>query len=75
MGESVKLTMTEAHQWAVPDAILAGGRQGWPLILSGLKSVIETGKPITVSVKMGPPPEMLDAIKDAVAKKPWRAGS
>jgi uncharacterized protein YndB with AHSA1/START domain len=37
MGESVRLTMTEAHQWAVPDAILAGGRQGWPLILSGLK--------------------------------------
>ena len=75
MGESVKLTMTEAHQWLVPDAILAGGRQGWPLILSGLKSVIETGKPITVSVKMGPPKEMLDAIKEAVAKKPWRAAS
>jgi uncharacterized protein YndB with AHSA1/START domain len=75
MGESVKLTMTEAHQWAVPDAILAGGRQGWPLILSGLKSVIETGKPITVSVKMRPPQEMLDAIKEAVAKKPWRAAS
>ena len=73
MGESVKLTMTEAHRWAVPDAILAGGRQGWPLILSGLKSVIETGKPIVVSVKMGPPREMLDAIKEAVAKKPWRA--
>src|SRR5262245_66357735 len=70
MGESVKLTMTEAHQWLVPDAI-AGGRQGWPLILSGLKSVIETGKPITVSVKMGPPKEMLDAIKE----KPWRAAS
>jgi uncharacterized protein YndB with AHSA1/START domain len=75
MGGSVKLTMTEAHQWAVPDAILAGGRQGWPLILSGLKSVIETGKAIAVSVKMGPPQEMLDAIKEAVAKKPWRAAS
>jgi uncharacterized protein YndB with AHSA1/START domain len=75
MGESVKLTMTEAFQWDVPDAILAGGRQGWPLILSGLKSVLETGKPITVSVKMGPPQEMLDAIKEAVAKKPWRAAS
>src|SRR6267154_2505407 len=31
MGGSVKLTMTEAHRWDVPDAILAGGRQGWPL--------------------------------------------
>jgi len=22
-------------------------------------------------VKMGPPPEMMAAVKDAVAKKPW----
>jgi uncharacterized protein YndB with AHSA1/START domain len=73
MGESVKLTMTEAHQWAVPDAILAGGRQGWPLILSGLKSLLETGKPIAVGVKMGPPEEMLAALKDTCARKPWRA--
>ena len=73
MGESVKLTMTEAFQWDVPDAILAGGRQGWPFILSSLKSVLETGRPIVISVKMGPPKEMLEAIKEAVAKKPWRA--
>jgi len=75
MGGSVKLTMTEAHQWEVPDAILAGGRQGWPFILSSLKSVLETGKPIAVSVKMGPPPEMMAAVKDAVAKKPWARSS
>ena len=72
MGESVKLTMIEAHQWDVPDAILAGGRQGWPLILSSLKSLLETGKPISVSVKVGPPKEMLEAIKEACARKPWR---
>jgi len=72
MGGSVKLTMTEAHQWDVPDAILAGGRQGWPLVLSSLKSLLETGKPIVVSVKMGPPKEMIEAIKEAVATKPWR---
>ena len=75
MGGSVKLTMTEAHQWEVPDAILAGGRQGWPFILSSLKCVLETGKPIAVSVKMGPPPEMMAAVKDAVAKKPWARSS
>jgi len=63
--------VTYAHQLEVPDAILAGGRQGWPFILSSLKSVLETGKPIVVSVKMGPPPEMLEAVKQAVAKKPW----
>ncbi len=73
MGESVKSTVTKAFQWDVPDAILAGGRQGWPFILSSLKSVLETGRPIAISVKMGPPKGMLAAIKEAVAKKPWRA--
>ncbi len=73
MGESVKLTMSESFRWDVPDAILAGGRQGWPFILSSLKSLLETGKPIAASAKMGPPKEMLEALKDAVAKKPWRA--
>ena len=71
MGGSVKLTMTEAHQWDVPDAILAGGRQGWPFILSSLKSVLETGNPIVTSVPMGPPKGMLDAVKEACATKPW----
>jgi uncharacterized protein YndB with AHSA1/START domain len=72
MGGSVKLTMTEAHQWDVPDAILAGGRQGWPLVLSSLKSMLETGKPIEINVKMGPPKEMLEAVRQACATKPWR---
>ena len=73
MGGSVKLTMIEAHRWDVPDAILAGGRQGWPLILSSLKSVLETGKPIEINVKVGPPKEMIEAVKQAVATKPWRS--
>jgi len=72
LGPSVRLTMTEAHQWDVPDAILAGGRQGWPLILSSLKSVLETGQPITISPAMGPPKEMIETVKRAVAEKPWR---
>ena len=29
-GDAVKLTMIEAHSWDIPDAILSGGRQGWP---------------------------------------------
>jgi uncharacterized protein YndB with AHSA1/START domain len=68
-GEAVRLTMTESHSWDVPEAILAGGRSGWPVILSSLKSVLETGKPL--AVKMGPPPEMMEAVKKAVAEKPW----
>jgi len=60
-GEAVRLTMTEAHHWDVPDDLLSGGRAGWPAILSGLKSVLETGKPL--SVKMEPPKEMMAALE------------
>lgn len=60
-GGCVRVTMTESHQWDVPDAILSGGRDGWPAILSSLKSVLETGKPL--SVALAPPKEMLEALK------------
>ena len=68
-GGAVKLTMTEAHSWNIPDAILAGGRSGWPAILSSLKSVLETGKPL--DIKMAPPAELMEAVKQAVAAKAW----
>jgi uncharacterized protein YndB with AHSA1/START domain len=71
-GDSVRLTMTESHSWDVPDAILSGGHAGWPAILSSLKSVLETGKPL--SIKMEPPKEMMEAIKTVIASKPWREG-
>jgi uncharacterized protein YndB with AHSA1/START domain len=60
-GEAVRLTMTESHSWDIPDAILSGGRQGWPAILSSLKSLLETGNPL--SIKMEPPREMMEAVK------------
>ena len=60
-GDAVRLTMTEAHQWEVPDDLLSGGRAGWPAILSSLKSVLETGKPL--SIKMEPPREMMAALQ------------
>ena len=68
-GGAVKLTMTEAHSWDVPDDILAGGRAGWPAILSSLKSVLEIGKPL--DIKMAPPDGMVEAVKRTVAEKPW----
>ena len=68
-GESTRLTMTEAHDWDIPDAILAGGASGWPAILSSLKSVLETGKPLTVAMSM--PDGMVEAAQKAVAEKPW----
>ena len=68
-GDCVRLTMTESHSWDVPAAILSGGQSGWPAILSSLKSVLETDKPL--SVQMGPSPQMLEAVQRAVAEKPW----
>src|SRR5215471_7482705 len=61
-GDAVRLTMTEAHDRPLSDDILSGGRSGWPAILSGLKSVLETGKPLVV--KMSPPARMLAALKE-----------
>jgi len=69
-GEAVKVTMTEAHSWDIPEAILAGGRMGWPKIMASLKSLLETGKPLAAANE-GPPSEMLAAVKKAVAEKPW----
>ena len=60
-GDAVRLTLTEAHERELGDDILSGGRQGWPAILSSLKSVLETGKPLVV--KMAPAQRMLDALK------------
>jgi len=60
-GDAVRLTMTEAHERELPEDILSGGRTGWPAILSSLKSVLETGKPL--AVKMEPPLKMLAALK------------
>ena len=39
-GHAVKLTMSEAHDRPIEDDILSGGRQGWPAILSSLKSLL-----------------------------------
>jgi uncharacterized protein YndB with AHSA1/START domain len=60
-GKPTRLTMTESHSWDVPEAILSGGRTGWPAILSSLKSLLENGKPL--AIEMQPPAEMIEAIK------------
>jgi len=54
-GEGVvRLTMTEAHPTPIPAYLLEGGRRGWPVILSGLKSLLETGRPLAVRVPQPP---------------------
>jgi uncharacterized protein YndB with AHSA1/START domain len=60
-GNAVRLTLTEAHDRPIGDDILSGGRQGWPAILSSLKSLLETGTPL--AVEMAPPQRMLEALK------------
>jgi uncharacterized protein YndB with AHSA1/START domain len=60
-GDAVRLTMTESHDRPLSDDILSGGRQGWPAILSSLKSLLETGRPLVI--KMAPPEKMLAALK------------
>jgi uncharacterized protein YndB with AHSA1/START domain len=53
-GGVVRLTMTEAHPTPVPAYLLEGGRRGWPMILSSLKSLLETGKPLSIPVPQPP---------------------
>ena len=43
-GEVTRLAMTEAHPTPIEEKLLEGGRKGWPIILSGLKSLLETGR-------------------------------
>jgi uncharacterized protein YndB with AHSA1/START domain len=68
-GGCVRLTMKESHSWEVPEGVLKGGAAGWPQILSGLKSVLETGKPLSIKAEM--PDGFVEAVKKAAAEKPW----
>src|SRR6266403_1454161 len=68
VGDAVRLTMSEAHDRPLGDDILSGGRQGWPAILSSLKSLLETGKPLVI--KIGPPERMLAALRAMGIKTP-----
>ena len=57
----MRLTLTQLHERPISDDILSGGRAGWPAILSSLKSLLETGKALTI--QMEPPQRMLEALK------------
>jgi uncharacterized protein YndB with AHSA1/START domain len=53
-GDVVKLTMTEHHPAPLDPKWLDGGKQGWPMILSGLKTLLETGKPLPIPMPKRP---------------------
>jgi uncharacterized protein YndB with AHSA1/START domain len=46
LGDLVRLTLTESHQRDISDGLLEGGRKGWPVVMSGIKTLLETGKPM-----------------------------
>jgi uncharacterized protein YndB with AHSA1/START domain len=66
-GEAVKLTLIQSQDRPLSDDILSG-RQGWPAILSSLKSLLETGNPL--AIQMAPPLRMLEALKEMGIKTP-----
>lgn len=53
-GETSRLTMREYPDDAIPEKYLEGGRQGWPMVLSGLKTLLETGHELNVPMPEPP---------------------
>lgn len=53
-GEVAKLTVREFHRSVIPEVWVEAGRNGWSLILSGLKTLLETGAPLP-TVQPEPP--------------------
>lgn len=43
-GDVVRLTVTEHHDPPVDESYLEGARRGWPLTVSRLKTLLETGR-------------------------------
>jgi uncharacterized protein YndB with AHSA1/START domain len=50
-GGTVKLTMTQHQPGRIPRKYIEGGKQGWAMILSSLKSLLETGKALDISME------------------------
>jgi len=50
----VRLAVQEYHSAPLPEKWIQAGREGWSLILSSLKTMLETGKPLP-RVEMLPP--------------------
>ncbi|GMG89140.1 SRPBCC family protein [Cupriavidus metallidurans] len=53
--EAVRLTVSETHREPVDEQILQGGRNGWPMIVAGLKTWLETGRRLKLETPQPPP--------------------
>lgn len=65
---TIRLTLTQAHDRPISEDILSGGRTGWPAIMSGLKSLLETGN--ALDIKMEPPQRLLAALRELGIQTP-----
>ena len=66
----MKLTMTEAHSWDVPDEIIGG--QPRRLARDPVEPEERSGNRQAArgEHQVGPPKEMMEAVKQAIAEKP-----
>jgi len=65
------LTLIEAHP-QLPDERLLEGRRGWPVILCGLKTLIETGRPFPgfdMSYQREGGEQMMRVVRELLAEK------
>ena len=46
LGDVVRFTVKEFHSEGLSKKYIEGGRRGWPITLSGLKTLLETGHPM-----------------------------
>ena len=61
-GAAVKLSITHSIE-REPSKLIAAVSGGWPMILSGLKSLLETGAPLDIPVPK-PPEAFEDLTRD-----------
>lgn len=68
-GEGIaRLTVTESHLDIIEDKMLEGGRRGWPVILSSLKSLLETGRALPQFNMMADSPKAFEEMRKAAKK-------
>ena len=53
-GEAVRLTVSQINPQPIDEKYLEAGRQGWPAVIAGLKTLLETGKPLKIVVPGAP---------------------
>jgi hypothetical protein len=57
LGAIVRLTVSKFHPDGIDPMYVEGSRRGWPIILSGLKTLLETARPLPKFALPGMPTE------------------